>query len=344
MREERFWDHVGWVSFVYTLLVICAHSYNAELFLGGAGPYHFVGRAERVIGSGIAQIAVPGFFMLSALLFFRDFELSDTLKKWKRRVRSLLVPYLLWNSLYYLGYVIASRIPGLSRVVGKGVVPLNLRQLLRAVFLYDYNYGFWYIFQLLLLVLLSPLVYLCARSLRGYLLSAALLSVVIAFRLNPTALNSDALLYYLTAARMVIVCRERGRRNILLPPLGRERMTVFLFVSALLWQFVALKTGNDLPLVFCRMSGAASLWWLCSCISLPHPPELVRETFLIYALHFAPVRLITKLADSIWHGSAAVSLILYLLMPGFIVLLAFVVQLIGKKYVPFLYRCFTGGR
>lgn len=70
----------------------------------------------------------------------------------------------------------------------------------------------------------------------------------------------------------------------------------------------------------------------------------MRETFLIYALHFAPVRLITKLADSIWHGRTAVSLTLYLLMPGFIVLLAFVVQLIGKKYVPFLYRCFTGGR
>ena len=36
MEEKAFREHVSWVMFLLSILVIWAHSYNAELFSGGA--------------------------------------------------------------------------------------------------------------------------------------------------------------------------------------------------------------------------------------------------------------------------------------------------------------------
>ena len=159
MREKRFRDNVTWMSFLLTLLVIWTHALNAELFLGEAGKNSAAGLTESLLGEHLAQIAVPGFFMMSAVLFFRNYRPEDTLRKWERRFRSLVIPYFSWNLLYYLGYLIATRAPVLREITGKEEVPVSLKELLEALLLYKYNHVFWFVFQLILLALLSPLVW-----------------------------------------------------------------------------------------------------------------------------------------------------------------------------------------
>ena len=84
MREKRFRDNVTWMSFLLTLLVIWTHALNTELFLGEAGKNSAAGLTESLLGEHLAQIAVPGFFMMSAVLFFRNYRPEDTLRKWER--------------------------------------------------------------------------------------------------------------------------------------------------------------------------------------------------------------------------------------------------------------------
>ena len=48
----------------------------------------------------------------------------------------------------------------MTRVVGKGVIPFDLFTAVDAVINYTYNYVFWYLFQLILLILLAPAIYL----------------------------------------------------------------------------------------------------------------------------------------------------------------------------------------
>lgn len=340
MRESD-WNQLRWLSLILTVLVIFAHAYNAELFLGGAGPGSFAGRLERLIGADIAQIAVPGFFMISAALFFRDYGGSreETLKKWGRRAKSLCVPYLLWNLLYYLGYLLASRAPGLSGIVGKGRVPFDLRFLFRAVFFYEYNYVFWYVFQLILLTALSPVIFRLIRRRSSYLLSAALLCLVIALRFDPTPLNSDALLYYMSAARLSYALRKgqkygRGLRG---APFGAAAAAALFFC-------LSKRTGNDLFSVLYRMSAVLFLALQLRGRRLPELRGVLRETFLIYALHFAPVRLITKSLNLALHGSEAAALFIYLLMPLFIALISAAAERVGKCLFPRFYGALTGGR
>ena len=98
MEEKAFREHVSWVMFLLSILVIWAHSYNAELFSGGApvteGIWLTVHRIQDFLSAALGLTAVPGFFMLSAYLFFRSFSWEKLPAKWKSRVRSVAVPYL----------------------------------------------------------------------------------------------------------------------------------------------------------------------------------------------------------------------------------------------------------
>ena len=159
MREKRFRDNVTWMSFLLTLLVIWTHALNTELFLGEAGKNSAAGLTESLLGEHLAQIAVPGFFMMSAVLFFRNYRPADTPRKWGRRFKSLVIPYFSWNLLYYLGYLIATRAPVLREITGREEAHFSLQELLEAVLFYKYNHVFWFVFQLILLALLSPLIW-----------------------------------------------------------------------------------------------------------------------------------------------------------------------------------------
>ena len=113
MEEKQFHNQVYWITFLFSLLVVWVHSFNAELYLGAMQAAAGVKRLEWILGEGLGQISVPGFFMVSSYLFYRRFNWSRLLPKWKSRIRSILVPYLIWNFLYYAGYVTATRIPAI---------------------------------------------------------------------------------------------------------------------------------------------------------------------------------------------------------------------------------------
>ena len=116
-------------------------------------------------------------------------------------------------------------------------------------------------------------------------------------------------------------------------------------IAALILYSIALLSGNDLPLVLSRLMSAASLWTLLLCVrKLPAPRPIMYETFLIYAIHFAPVRLINKSAAALLPGSAAAALLVFLLMPLIVLGIAWIVNSIGERYCPALLHLFTGGR
>ena len=86
MEEKAFREHVSWVMFLLSILVIWAHSYNAELFSGGApvteGIWLTVHRIQDFLSAALGLTAVPGFFMLSAYLFFRSLSWEKLPAKW----------------------------------------------------------------------------------------------------------------------------------------------------------------------------------------------------------------------------------------------------------------------
>ena len=162
LSEAEFRNKITWMTFILSCLVVMIHSYNADLFINGEGTGVFaesVKQVQALVSLAVPSIAVPGFFIISSYLFFRDVSWGEIPDKMTRRVRSVLIPYIVWNTLYYFLFIVVSRIPVLSSVAGKGMVVFSLENLADAINNYTYNPVLWYMQQLILLIALAPAVY-----------------------------------------------------------------------------------------------------------------------------------------------------------------------------------------
>ena len=222
-HNKLFGNRVRIYSFLLTVLVIWIHAVQPSVIYPEGSPFSDLWiTAQRMLGTNLGQIAVPGFFVISGYLFFRGMGeqvcgglssggygvLPESVKaenaagredhtlfhffirKWKSRARSLLIPYLVWNLIYYLIYLAAGR------------ADLSLKTAFESIFLYRFNPVFWYLKQLILLTLLTPLVWLLVQNRKAAPPALILLFLLgVFYDLLPFHIvNEDAFLYYALGA------------------------------------------------------------------------------------------------------------------------------------------------
>lgn len=351
MSEKQFRSKIYWVTFCFSIFVVWVHSSNWELFLGQPGmeeKAQAVRGVEYFFGERLGQMAVPGFFLVSAYLFYRNFAMDRLISKWRSRIFSIAVPYVLWNLLYYGGYVLGSRIPGLGTILNRGPVPVDLKTVVSAAFFYLYNPVFWYLFQLILLILLAPVLYFLLRKKGGAVLFLLFLAFSIFKGWRLGALNTDALFYYSLGAWAALHREKQGafaERG-----LGREWMAPGVFLAAwtlAVWQLSrpgGILYNNPFATVTFRLAMAAGTWAVVSFLPLGEAKEFMKHNFFLYAIHFAGVRLINKAGALIFPGSAAAALAFFLLMPFVMTSVSRAAGCMLQKTVPGIYRILSGGR
>lgn len=347
MREEQFRRKVTWFSFGFSLLVVWVHSYNAELYLGKTAEMERIYRLESLLGDGVGQIAVPGFFMISAYLFYRNFSWGKLQQKWISRVRSVLVPFILWNFIYYLGYVIGSRLPWMTDVVGKGTIPFTLDAAVDAVINYRYNYVFWYLYQLMLLILLAPALYgVLRRVWTGALFQLAVWGLLAAgIGLGP--LNGDALAYYSFSAYLALHGKnlaEAGwswKRGMFGGVCLALSFGVFWFG---LWQ------ASTVCFALSRLLAVMGLWTAVPERWLGPPGWFMTCNFFLYATHFAWVRFLNKAGAELLRAAGAiptepwVPAVLFFVMPGLVLGICAGIGQGMKRWMPRIWILLNGGR
>lgn len=341
MKENQFRNKIYWFTFLFSILVIWVHAYNSELFLGQTESSALIWRIEHGIGDTIAQIAVPGFFMISSYLFYRNFTWDKLWPKWNSRIRSILVPYILWNTIYYLGYVISSRIPYLTGVVGKGVVPLELMTGVDAILHYTYNYVFWYLYQLILLIILAPVLFAVLKRTYLGLVAVILMGVGVYCGISLPQLNMDALLYYSAAAYAAL----HGRRFVEEWSRKTGLLGLCILIGVTAYRFAPGPIGDStLAVVLFRLAVPIALWMIVDDRVLCPAKAWMKYNFFLYAIHFALVRLINKTAAAVLPGEWYLPLLIYILMPGILVVISYLAGGILRRYAPVVWRAVNGGR
>lgn len=350
MQAKRFRNQISWLMFIFSILVIWVHSYNVELFAGGQqGPtWERAAQIETFWSVGAGQLAVPGFFLLSSYLFFRNFSLEKLAGKWKSRFFSVVIPYTVWNLLYYLGYVIATRLPMVERIIGKDPIPFSIEETLHAVVHYSYAPIFWYLFQLILLLILAPVVYgLVKNKIVGFCYLAALVAALY-FRMDTGHPNTDALFYFSFAAYAAVHARnwleKKGNDDRIMAGLAVMIVAVFCYGT--------MKTpgANVLWTIMYRLLTPVSLFLMTSSVELPETKPWMRQSLFLYAIHFIVVRFMNKgaamiLADVLpAEVLCTAALGIYFAIPVVVVMVSYLIARILVRFAPPLWRILSGGR
>lgn len=140
-----------------------------------------------LLNGGFCRACVPLFFIISGYLFFRTdtFNRTTYISQLRKRVPTVLVPYLLWNILALIWYVMVSR----GAIVAK--IPTdNIFKFLQYIFwdqlgepcsfYYEppttpVDYPLWYLRDLIVMSIISPLFYVLLKGRKGIWVLGALL-------------------------------------------------------------------------------------------------------------------------------------------------------------------------
>lgn len=350
--NKLFNTRISLYGFILTVAVIWIHAVEPGFMPGSvsASDYSALRTAEELLGNVLGQLAVPGFFCMSGYLFFRNCSLSMSRaeagcffkSKLARRIRSLVLPYVLWNLIYYLIYLLSGR------------AVFGITELFDALVNYGYNPVFWYLHELILIMVVTPLIYVLLKK-RAMVLPviAALYALAVFYELIPIHYaNEDALLYFCVGAAASMHLKSYEDRLESIGRLGAACFLVFVICTELTASTAGC--GYMAAVIGSRLAGLIAVF-ATACVAARREirlPAFTEYNFFIYAIHYLEIRLFQAVFDAISQGTCGLALFsndalataVYIFMPLMCIGLAVISGHLLRKMLPGLYAVLTGGR
>lgn len=144
--NKNFSEKIIRLSFIGAILVVYVHSVNIETYNITSGPILILEKFINTIG----RSAVPFFFFVSG--FFVASTKSTFTTVTKKRLKSIFLPYISYNTIYTILFLLLSIF-----FAEKMKNPSTETDWIRGIFLYKYNVVGWFALQLLLYTPFTPL-------------------------------------------------------------------------------------------------------------------------------------------------------------------------------------------
>lgn len=174
--SQRLSLAITWLRFPLIFLIVMLHCYSVQ---GLEGSHETYFKVLYPFSLWLGETGVPGFFVISGFLFFLSKKSYS--QKIKARVHTLLIPYILWNLFMLALYGIAYAIGYPQNINGGSLADFQFTDYLRLFWdRGSYENGnfvpilcpLWYIRNLLIMSILSPLMYYIIRYVRELFLIA----------------------------------------------------------------------------------------------------------------------------------------------------------------------------
>lgn len=269
----------------------------------------------------LCGVAIPGFAIISGYLFFATAEFSREkyIKKMKNRIFSLLIPYVTWNLIVFGGDVVLALLGKNNLVVNTEWNFLNILNIFWSIKengagTCPYNGPLWYIRDLFIICLFTPIIYPLLKT-RGVNLIFIILLVVALFVKLPHIYYHEQLFstYFCIGAfcavnQIRLFSGNKCLTNIIL--------LVFV-VGANVFYFSNYLGITNFPVVFLKQT-----LFLCALFVLPSfglrflqnekLAKLAAGTFFIYCMHNS---FLAMLGPVIQGHSSIVYLAYYFVLP-----------------------------
>ena len=295
VKEERN-CRFDLASMVFCFMVVMIHSSYSAFYNTSEMVDDFLNNYYTDYLSGFA---VPAFFMLSAIKFYRNYSYNKTIYKYKTRIKSLLVPYLLWNSLSVIWIALFSYMPILKNLVSqREKFTFSISNITGGVLLYKYIHPFWYMALLMLFTFLCPIVYSIIKNKICGICCATMLFLLDALPIHYPQTSWPMLpwrtviyssFFYVIGAIIGKYSFEKvcsvPKKNMILP-------AAISYIAAVIIR--ALTGNNDLFFIPSILLGVWGIWTLTGLIKIKRS-SIITLSFFIYPAHTFVLPCVNKL-------------------------------------------------
>lgn len=309
-------------------------------------------RVQEFVSGMMGRCAVPLFYVISGYLFFLRVPegMKSIYGKMRKRVGTLVVPYII-GCLFFVGFgVLMAVLPGVSKYMNSSVMPLfskPIGEILRSIF-YDADNGtpcafqLWFLRDLILIVATSPLWYLLLKHFRWILVVTCLGLTYLHIQFIPFF----ALFWFLFGGQLVQVKNKYGGASLTV-----FTIVVFLFLSVV-QLFMPDMIDWELVKIPIIILGLISIWGIYDMVlgkdfKLSEHRWLATAcqfTFFIYLFHEPTLNIVRKLIVVVLGKNELGYLTSYLISPWIFTICAVFTGLLFRKYLPRVYDVCTGGR
>lgn len=348
---------ITFLRFPLTIAVVLIHTVLVGLVYNGTSSteenqYTIYNFYYHILSEELARIAVPLFFFISGFLFFyhTDFSLSIYKTKLKNRARSLLLPYILWNILVAV-LLLCAQLFATSLISGnhKPIINYGWTDWINIFWAANNNLPiaiqFWFIRDLMIAILFTPLIYQLIKYFHIYLL--VVLGLLWIFNFQLSILRFGAFLFFSFGAWF---CINHRHFTICFRPL--RQLCSIIYIILLIFSTCLWYSHSDYYHIVSKINIVIGLIavvsWSAYGISnniISENKFLASSSFFIFAYHELPLVLMTKSWVKLWSPLNEWTLLLgYILIPTIIIAIGIGIYALIRKYLPTFTSIITGGR
>ena len=343
--SEYYSQKIKVISFFAVVFVIYIHSPYLE------AKKYIVSNSIQLLFTdfGLAVFAVPIFYFISGFLFFHGVsKISECFPKIKRRITTLLIPYIIWNIIFFSWYILLAIIPGISSFDNGDVLSnVSLSDPIGTFlffFIKPVGFHLWFLRDLILFVVLSPMLYVLIRN-------WPILTLILTFLLFGW-LPRFGLLFFVLGGVISVTSSFERLSELLQSPISQICLLAYLLNAGITVLFGAMP-GNvfwQYYIQIIQLFSIVAIWGLYDILFRNRyqiPTKVAKclpYTFFVYLFHEPTFNIVKKIGLKIGEESDFYLSFLFLINPIIIILISISVGLILKKYFPKVYSICVGGR
>lgn len=344
---KQFSYSINWLRFPLIFLIIMLHCYSVVRLEGSHETYF---KVLYPFSLWLGETGVPGFFFISGFLFFLSKKTYS--QKLETRLHTLLIPYFIWNFLLLAFYVSAFAMGYPQDINGKNISDFTIIDYIRLFWdrgSFD-NGNFvpllcplWYIRNLLIMSLLSPIIYYIIRCAREVFLIVATVWWLMSYH---NAFISQTILFFSLGAYFSIfgfnpLKIAYNKKTVIL-----VLFTVFAFGDIISHVIVATPVNLQIHRLSLIFNIPALLLLADWCTRQGYISSLLpNAAFIVFCVHYPIVVLLRKACISTFtDASDSIHILLYFVCVIISTVLSIGFYLMLNRFFPKVKNILSGNR